>query len=97
MYKAKRPFSYRGTVDKGNGEEQFNGVVKSGWRLICSNRKGDRLVKQRLAYKTKEEKKAYIVHSGGSWFEVRYGSKTEKVQGKDNAEQLRDQWNAENS
>lgn len=94
MYTVKRAFSYRGTVDKGNGEESFNGVVRGGWKIKCSPRKGDRLVSKRLVYKTKEDKRAYIVHSGGPWFEVRYGDKVEKVQGKEKAEQRRDELNA---
>lgn len=94
MYTARRSFSYRGTINRGYGDEDYNGVVSGGWILKCSKRKGDKLVKQRLAYKTKEDKRAYIVHSGGPWFEVRYGNKTQKVQGKAKAEQLRDQLNA---
>jgi hypothetical protein len=90
----KRPFDFKGTVDRGFGWETWNGVVRRGWKVRLSKRQKEQMIKDRLVYQTKEEKKAYIVHRGGSWFEVRYGSKSERVQGKANAEQLRDKWNA---
>jgi len=51
------------------------------------------MIRKRLVYETKEDKRAYIVHRGGSWFDVVYGTKTEKVQGKANAEAKRDALN----
>lgn len=89
----KRPFSYKGEVNKGNGWESFNGIVKGGWRIKPTKSVGTGLERKRLVYQTKENKKAYIVHSGGPWFEVCYDGKVEKVQGKANAEERRDEIN----
>lgn len=89
----KQPFSYKGQIDRGNGWEQFNGVVQRGWKVKPTKSVCTGLERKRLVYQTKENKKAYIVHSGGPWFEVRYGTKVEKVQGKANAEALRDEIN----
>jgi hypothetical protein len=97
MLIVKKPFDFKGTIDRGRGLEDYNGVVRRGWKVRLSKRQSEEYTKMRLVYRTKEEKKAYIVHRGGSWFEVRYGTKTERVQGKANAEQLRDSYNAKNA
>jgi hypothetical protein len=94
IYIAKRPFDHNGLVNKGNGWEQSRGLVPKGARVKISKGLGEKLVNKRILYKTKEEKKAYIVHRGGSWFEVRYGQKVQKVQGKQKAEALRDERNS---
>ena len=89
----KRPFSFKGEIDRGNGWESFNGVVQRGWKVRLTKNQKSGMERRRLVYQTKENKKAYIVHSGGPWFEVRYGDKVEKVQGKENAEERRDEIN----
>lgn len=89
----KRPFSFKGQIDRGSGWEQFNGIVQKGWIIKPTKSVGTGLERKRLVYQTKENKKAYIVNTGGSWFEVRYGTKVEKVQGKAKAEALRDEIN----
>lgn len=94
IYTAKRVFDHTGLVNKGEGWQQVNGLVPAGAKVKVSKSLGDKLVKKRILYKTKEEKKAYIVHTGGSWFEVRYGEKVNKVQGKQKAEALRDELNS---
>lgn len=96
MYITRRPFSFQGEVNAGRGWTSYNGVVRPGWQIRCSPSKADELIRSRLVsgYATKEDKRAYIVHTGGSWFEVRYGTKVHKVQGKAKAEELRDSLNA---
>lgn len=89
----RRPFSFKGEIDRGNGWESFNGVVQRGWKVRLTKNQKSGMERRRLVYQTKENKKAYIVHSGGPWFEVRYGDKVEKVQGKENAEERRDEIN----
>ena len=89
----KRPFDFKGQVNKGNGWENYNGVVQRGWRVRLTERSKKYMIRKRLVYETKEDKRAYIVHRGGSWFDVVYGTKTEKVQGKANAEAKRDALN----
>ena len=89
----KRPFSFKGEIDRGNGWESFNGVVQRGWKVRLTKNQKSGMERRRLVYQTKENKKAYIVHSGGPWFEVRYGDKVEKVQGKENAEERKDEIN----
>lgn len=90
---ARRPFSFKGEVNDGSGWRSFNGIVQAGWKLKVSKNLGVALQTKRLVYQTKENKKAYIVNTGGSWFEVRYGNKVDKVQGKAKAEALRDEIN----
>lgn len=89
----RRPFSFKGEIDRGNGWESFNGVVQRGWKVRLTKNQKSGMERRRLVYQTKENKKAYIVHSGGPWFEVRYGDKVEKVQGKENAEERKDEIN----
>ena len=89
----KRPFDFKGKVNYGKGWIQYNGVVERGWQVQLTKKRKIEMVRKRLVYETKEDKRAYIVHQGGSWFNVVYGSKTEKVQGKANAEVRRDELN----
>ena len=89
----RQPFSFKGQIDRGRGWEQFNGVVRRGWKVRLTRGQKDGMERKRLVYQTKEDKRAYIVHSGGAWFEVRYGSKSEKVQGKEKAEARRNEIN----
>ena len=89
----RRPFSFKGEIDRGNGWESFNGVVQRGWKVRLTKNQKSGMERRRLVYQTKENKKAYIVHSGGPWFEVRYNDKVEKVQGKENAEERKDEIN----
>jgi hypothetical protein len=62
----KRPFDFKGVVNKGFGWENYNGVVRRGLKVRLSKRQKEQMTKDRLVYQTKEEKKAYIVHRGGS-------------------------------
>jgi len=87
--KARRPFHFKGHIDRGHGWEKYNGTVRRGWKVRLT----DKQAQSMRELVTKEEKRAYITHSGGSWYEVRYGDKVEKVQGKGNAESLRDKLN----
>lgn len=89
----KRPFDFKGKINRGNGWEQFNGVVQRGWKVRLTERRKRDMLKKRLVYETKEDKRAYIVHRGGSWFDVNYGTKSFKIQGKANAEKKRDELN----
>ena len=89
----KRPFDFRGQIDRGDGWEQWNGVVLRGWKVRVTKRMGDTLQSKNLTYQTKEDKRAYIVHRGGSWFDVVYDRKSVKVQGKDNAEAKKNEFN----
>lgn len=89
----KQPFDFKGQIDRGNGWEQYNGVVRRGWKIKPTKRLSKDLMAKRLVYQTKENKRAYIVHRGGSWFDVNYGNKSFTVQGKDKAEAKRDELN----
>lgn len=89
----KQPFDFKGKIDRGNGWENWNGVVRRGWKVRPTEQLSKKLMSKRLLYETKEEKRAYIVHRGGSWFDVVYGTKTEVVQGKSNAEAKRNALN----
>lgn len=93
-YTAKRPFSHNGEANTGSGWRKVNGTVPRGAKVRMGKTLANELIKKRILYKTKEDKRAYIVHSGGPWFEVRYGQKVEKVQGKEKAEARRDELNA---
>lgn len=89
----KRPFDFRGQIDRGNGWENYNGVVLRGWTVRLTSQRAKDMMAKKLVYQTKEDKRAYIVHVGGPWFEVRYRDKVEKVQGKQKAEAKRDELN----
>jgi len=67
-------------------------VVRKGWKVSLSPNQAKELMRKGLV--TKEDKRAYIVHAGSSWYEVHYDGKSEKVQGKSKAEELRDRINA---
>lgn len=69
-------------------------MVGQGDSVRVSPSVAERFISKGLVYATKENKKAYIVHLGGSWYEVRHGDTAQKVQGKANAEALRDDFNS---
>lgn len=94
-YQIKQPFDWKGQYKpRKEGWRHHNGIVTRGGKIKASQRQGSTLMKKGLIYETKEEKRAYIVAGNGNWFEVRMGTKSQKVNGKANAQTLRDQWNA---
>lgn len=94
IYTARRPFDHTGEVERNGTVIRVNGMIQAGDRMVLPERIGAEYARKRLVYATKENKKAYIVHLGGSWFEVRYGDKVQKVQGKSKAEAIRDDFNS---
>jgi hypothetical protein len=90
----RKPFDFRGQVNRGNGWENYNGVVRRGWKVRLTKGMAKQYIKQRLVHKPVDSPKAYMVHLGGSWFEVRYKGSHEKIQGKTKAEARRDELNS---